>query len=128
MLQISIFEEPYSVKLRLEGKLNSQTSPLLTRRWAEVRNRTKGMDRKLILDLGDVVELDEAGRQLLRWLAASGFRFSAVHPALRSEIEELICAPAMPRPARRTFPLRCKPYCVYSDAINRSLGLQPYAA
>jgi len=36
MLRILVFDEPYSVKLRLEGKLTAQTVPVLTQRWAEL--------------------------------------------------------------------------------------------
>lgn len=59
MLRIVVFEEATSVKLRLEGKLTKETTPSLNERWAEVRSRLN--DRKAILDLGDVVEIDEAG-------------------------------------------------------------------
>ncbi len=58
MLRIVVFEEATSVKLRLEGKLTRETTPSLNERWAEVRSRLN--DRKAILDLGDVVEIDEA--------------------------------------------------------------------
>jgi anti-anti-sigma regulatory factor len=89
MLRILVFDEPYSVKLRLEGKLTAQTVPVLTQRWAEVRSRLKG--RKAILDLGDVVEVDETGRHVLAWLASSGARLGYAHPNVRSLVEELAC-------------------------------------
>ena len=72
MLRILVFEEYTSVKLRLEGQLTEETVPLLTERWAAVRGRLK--DRKAILDLGDLVEVDEAGRRTLAWLASAGVR------------------------------------------------------
>jgi len=53
MLRILVFDEPYSVKLRLEGELTAQTVPVLTQRWAEVRSRLKS--RKAILDLGGML-------------------------------------------------------------------------
>lgn len=89
MLRILVFDEPFSVKLRLEGKLTAQTVPLLTQYWAEVRSRLKG--RKAILDLGDVVEVDEAGRHTLAWLASSGVRLGYAHPNVRSLVEDLAC-------------------------------------
>jgi hypothetical protein len=87
MLRIFVFEEPFSVKLRLEGALTSQTVPLLTQRWADVKRSLKG--RKAILDLGDLVDFDDAGRSTLRWLGESGARFGYAPPSLRSLIEEL---------------------------------------
>ncbi len=89
MLRILVFEEPYSVKLRLEGNLTDQTVPQLTRRWAEVRSRLRG--RKAILDLGDVVEVDEAGRRTLAWLTSWGARLGYVHPNVRPLVEDLAC-------------------------------------
>lgn len=87
MLRIFVFEEPYSVKLRLEGQLTSQTVPMLTQRWADVRGSLKG--RRAILDLGDLNEFDDAGRSLLHWLAQSGARFSYAHPKLQALVAEL---------------------------------------
>ena len=87
MLRIFVFEEPYSVKLRLEGQLTTQTVPMLTQRWADVRSSLKG--RRAILDLGDLNEFDDSGRSLLRWLAQSGARFSYAHPRLQALVAEL---------------------------------------
>jgi hypothetical protein len=87
MLRIFVFEEPFSVKLRLEGQLTSQTVPLLTQRWADVRSSLKG--RKAILDLGDLVEYDDAGRSTLRWLASSGARLGYAHPRVRQLVDDL---------------------------------------
>lgn len=89
MLRILVFEEPFSVKLRLEGELTNQTVPLLTGRWADVRSRLK--DRKAILDLGDVVQVDDAGRSTLQWLATSGVRLGYAHPNLRPFVDDLFC-------------------------------------
>jgi len=89
MLRILVFDEPYSVKLRLEGKLTAQTVPLLTERWVEVRSRLSG--RKAILDLGDVVEVDETGRRTLVWLAGTGVRLGYAHPNVRPLVEDLAC-------------------------------------
>jgi hypothetical protein len=89
MLRILAFEEYTSVKLRLEGELTEETVPLLTQRWAEVRGRLK--DRKPILDLGDLVQVDEAGRRALAWLASSGVRLGYAHPNVRPIVEDLAC-------------------------------------
>jgi ABC-type transporter Mla MlaB component len=89
MLRILVFEEYTSVKLRLEGQLTDETVPLLTKRWAEVRTRLKG--RKAILDLGDVAQVDEAGRRTLVWLARSGVRLGYAHPNVRPIVEDLAC-------------------------------------
>lgn len=87
MFRILVFEEPFSVKFRLEGKLTSQTVPLLTQRWADMRNGLKG--RKAILDLGDVPEVDDAGRSTLLWLATAGARMGYAHPKVRPMVEEV---------------------------------------
>ena len=87
MLRIFVFEEPFSVKLRLEGQLTSQTVPLLTQRWADVRSSLKG--RKAILDLRDLEEFDDAGRSTLRWLASSGARLGYAHPRVRQLVNDL---------------------------------------
>ena len=87
MLRIFVFEEPFSVKLRLEGALTSQTVPLLTQRWADVKSGLKG--RRAILDLGDLAEFDEAGQSTLRWLAESGARLGYAHPKMRALVDEL---------------------------------------
>jgi hypothetical protein len=89
MLRVLVFEEPTSVKLRLEGRLVDQTAHVLTQRWAEVRSRLK--DRKAILDLGDVVEMDETGRRTLAWLVGSGARLGYAHPNVRPLVENLAC-------------------------------------
>ena len=89
MLRIFVFDEPYTVKFRLEGRLTAQTVPLLTQHWAEVRSGLKG--RKAILDLGDVVEVDETGRRTLAWLAHHGAKLGYAHPNVRPLIEDLAC-------------------------------------
>ena len=87
MLRILVFDEPFSVKMRLEGELTNETTPQFTQRWAEVRSRLR--DRKAILDLGDVVKVDDSGRHLLSWLADAGVRFSYAHPVLRPVMDDL---------------------------------------
>jgi ABC-type transporter Mla MlaB component len=88
MLRVLVFEEPFSVKLRLEGKLTSQTAPVLAKQWASVRGGLKG--RKAILDLGDVPEVDAAGRSTLHELATAGAQVGYAHPKLRALIEEIL--------------------------------------
>jgi anti-anti-sigma regulatory factor len=88
MLRVLVFEEPFSVKLRLEGKLTSQTAPVLAKQWAKVRGALKG--RKAILDLGDVPEVDAAGRSTLHELATAGAQVGYAHPKLRSLIDEIL--------------------------------------
>ncbi len=89
MLRIIVFDGPTTIKLRLEGSLNAQTAPLLTERWAEVRSRIK--ERKAILDLGDVIEVDEEGRRALTWLSRAGVRLGHAHPKIRSVVEDVAC-------------------------------------
>lgn len=93
MLRILVFEEPFSVKLRLEGQLTDQTASQLIQRWGEVRERLK--NRKAILDLGDVVEVDDAGREMLGELAGAGVRFGYAHPKLQPIIDDLNCRQAV---------------------------------
>ena len=88
MFRVFVFDEPFSVKLRLEGALTSQTAPVLAERWAKVRAALKG--RKAILDLGDVPEVDAAGRSTLRELASAGAQVGYAHPRLRALIEEIL--------------------------------------
>jgi len=96
MLRIQVFEAQTTVKFRLEGELIDRTAPLLTEQWAQVRGRLG--DRVAILDLGDVVEIDEAGRRTLAWLSNSGVRFGYAGPKLRPILEELACnVPGVPR-------------------------------
>jgi len=89
MLRILVFQEYTSVKLRLEGQLTEETVPLLMERWAEVRTRLK--NRKPILDLGNLVRVDEAGRRTLAWLASSGVRLGYTHSNVRPIVEDLVC-------------------------------------
>jgi hypothetical protein len=92
MLRILVFDEPYSVKLRLEGELTDRTAPQLTARWADVQDRLR--NRKAILDLGDVVEVDKTGREMLAGLASAGVQFGYAYPKLRSFIDDIHCRQA----------------------------------
>lgn len=87
MLRIFVFQEPTSVKLRLEGTLTDESVPVLLERWAEVRPRLNG--RMAILDLGDVTELDASALSTLGWLARAGVQLGYAHPNVRSVIDNL---------------------------------------
>ncbi len=89
MLRILVFDEPFSVKMRLEGELTNKTTSQLIQHWVEVQDRLR--DRKAILDLGDVVEFDEAGREALGELADAGVRFGYAHPKLQPIVDDLNC-------------------------------------
>lgn len=89
MLRVFIFEERYSVTLRLEGQLTSEAVPMLLQRWATVRSGTE--PRRIVVDLGDVTELDASGGDALKWLVASGAQIGYIQPKLRWRIETFIC-------------------------------------
>lgn len=76
-------------KLRLEGSLTDKTVGLLIQRWADVRSKLK--DRKAILDLRDVVEVNESGGRTLAWLVGSGASLGYSHPNVCSLVEQLAC-------------------------------------
>jgi len=101
MLRILVFEEPFSVKFRLQGELTAQTASQLSDRWTQVRNTLR--ERKMILDLGDVVEIDEAGRNVLASLADAGVRFGYAHPNLQVFIEDLASRHGKNGTDRRNF-------------------------
>jgi ABC-type transporter Mla MlaB component len=114
MLRVLVFEEPFSVKLRLEGKLTSQTAPVLAKQWASVRGGLKG--RKAILDLGDVPEVDAAGRSALHELATAGAQVGYANPKLRALIEEIL------EDVRGVSPLRAFVKRWFDRANQRSAG------
>lgn len=89
MLRIFVFDEPTTIKLRLEGKLISQTAGSLTELWDEVRLRLG--QRRGILDLGDVTGIDATGRSTLARVVESGAEVGYAHPNLQPLIEELTC-------------------------------------
>ncbi len=89
MLRVFIFEERCSITLRVEGQLTSEAVPILWERWAAVRSGTGA--RRIVIDLGDVTELDATGGEALARLVASGAQIGYVQPKLRSRIETFIC-------------------------------------
>lgn len=89
MLRIVVFDGSTTVKLRLEGSLTVETVPLLIQRWADIRTRTQ--ERTIILDLGDVVEVDQEGGRTLARFARSGVRLGYAHPNIRSALENSLC-------------------------------------
>jgi ABC-type transporter Mla MlaB component len=90
MLRIFIFEELYTTTLRLEGQLTRESIPLLMRRWGEVHAPSR--DRKPVIDLGDVSDVDESGHSTLRWLVRSGAILSNVQTGkVAAMLEDVIC-------------------------------------
>jgi len=87
MLRIIVFEEPFSVKLRLQGELTAQTASQLSDRWTQGRSTLR--ERKAILDLGDVVQVDETGRKVLASLVDEGVRCGYAPPDLQALIADL---------------------------------------
>jgi len=117
MLRIFVFDEPYTVKLRLEGRLTAETVPLLTQHWAEVRSRLKG--RKAILDLGDVVEVDEPAGGRWHGFLAQGHAGYA-HPNVRPSVEDLACDEPGSRSSQLDFGNDCTWLNVMSAGIRAS--------
>lgn len=82
-----VFEEPFSVTVRLEGELTSDVAADLCTRVAMWQGLSTG--KKVRLDLGDVVLADAQGADCLRRLHERGVEFAAVSPALRGLEHEL---------------------------------------
>jgi anti-anti-sigma regulatory factor len=75
-----VFEEPYSVTIRVEGDLTADTARELSSRvaqWAQT-----GSDKKMRLDLGDVGSIDAQGAAWLRDARDRGVGFTAMSPAV----------------------------------------------
>lgn len=82
-----VFEEPFSVTVRLEGELTAEVAADLCARVAMWQGLISG--RKVRLDLGDVASIDAAGADCLRRLHERGVQLAAVGPALRELENEL---------------------------------------
>jgi len=87
MLRIFVLEEPFIVTFRLGRELMAQTASQFIDCRTQVRSTLD--ERKTILELGDVVELDETGRNLLGSLANAGVRVGYAHPNLQALIKDL---------------------------------------
>ena len=71
-----VFDEPYSITIRVEGDLNESAARELSSRMAEWQDAGK----KLRLDLGDVSSIDLEGTACLRDASDRGFGFTAMSP------------------------------------------------
>ncbi len=89
MLRVLLFDEPYSVKIRLEGEFTGQEVPELMRQWNRVCGSLRG--RKAIFDLGDLSVIDSVGASILRSLTRSGALISNAPPNRRGDAENLNC-------------------------------------
>ena len=74
-----VFDEPYSITIRVEGELTEHSTRELSTRIAEWQDAGK----KLRLDLGDVSSVDEEGAAWLRDARNRGFGFTALSPAVQ---------------------------------------------
>lgn len=74
-----VFDEPYSITIRVEGDLTEQSTRELSTRIAEWQDAGK----KMRLDLGDVNSVDDEAVAWLRDARDRGFGFTAMSPAVR---------------------------------------------
>jgi ABC-type transporter Mla MlaB component len=74
-----VFEEPFSITVRLEGALTAEAAADLSTRVDAWQNRG---GKKVRLDLGDVSSVDAEARAGLRRLRDRGVTVSVVSPAL----------------------------------------------
>ncbi len=72
MLRVHRFEEPYSVRLRIEGALTADVLDAVERSWQEAVADARG--RKLLLDASGVIRADAAGIASLGRMASQGAR------------------------------------------------------
>lgn len=72
MLLVNRFDEPYSVRLRLDGLLASEAVSRVERAWEEAVSLAQG--RKLVLDVSGITHIDPAGEDFLRRLHRAGTR------------------------------------------------------
>lgn len=89
MLRALIFEEPLSVKIRLEGDFTAQAVPEVMQQWTGVREKLH--ERKAILDLGDLRSIDQSGKGVLKNLTRSGVNIGYAPPNLQNQLDELNC-------------------------------------
>ena len=75
-----VFEEPYSVTIRVEGDLTADATRELSSRVAKWREMTA--EKKMRLDLGDVGTVDTQGAAWLRDVSQRGVGFTAMSPAV----------------------------------------------
>ncbi len=70
MLRVYRFEEPYSIRLRIEGVLTAEGISSLEEAWREVVSRAE--NRKLSLDASGITRADETGIAFLTRLRTLG--------------------------------------------------------
>lgn len=76
-----VFEEPYSVTIRVEGDLDAVAAGELSNRVAKWRAMTT--EKKMRLDLGDVSSIDAQAAAWLREASDRGIGLTAMSPAVR---------------------------------------------
>ena len=76
-----VFEEPYSITIRVEGDLTAEATRELSSHVAQWREMTA--EKKMRLDLGDVGAVDAHGAAWLRDASRSGVGFTAMSPAVQ---------------------------------------------
>ena len=74
-----VFDEPYSITIRVEGDLTEHSTRELSSRIAEWQDAGK----KMRLDLGDVGSVDDEGAAWLRGAKDRGFGFTVMSPAVQ---------------------------------------------
>ena len=82
-----VFDEPFSVTVRLEGDLTAEAAAQLSTRVAAWRDLSRA--RRVRFDLGDIAAVDREGTDFLRGLSRLGFEFAVMSPALRELENEL---------------------------------------
>jgi outer membrane protein TolC/anti-anti-sigma regulatory factor len=87
MLRISIFDEPYSTTLKVEGKLASDWASEAQRIWSSIASRPE--PKKKIIDLFGVTFVDDCGRQLLVDMHAAGAQLTGSGPMISALIDEI---------------------------------------
>ncbi|HEX7286976.1 MAG TPA: TolC family protein [Candidatus Angelobacter sp.] len=87
MLRISVFNEPYSVTLKAEGKIIQDWVSELRNAWLAMLSEAG--KRKKVIDLFNVSFVDELGRQLLKDMHAAGAQLVGSGPMISGLIEEI---------------------------------------
>ena len=104
MLRLNRFEEPFSVRLRIDGLLTAESLAEVEQAWQEIVSRAHG--RKLLLDASGVTRTDDAGIAFLsradlagakvddagRFLQRSPSRAAAFAARLRQQLCAALCA------------------------------------
>lgn len=86
-MRMLVFDEPYSVTVRLEGSLNTDVAADLCTRLSVWQGLTS--TKKVRLDLGDVSAIDDGGVKCLRQLHARGAEFPIVSSAVQQALTDI---------------------------------------